>query len=97
MKKLILKQHTLEIVLLTTDKKLDIPIVILSTQDNSELLQHLKLEFERTTNWNQYQSKVSKQAQNQYLHFSIDPSFQRVHSLFVFLYSFENDTDNFFI
>ena len=36
-----------------------VPVVNLSTQDNAKLLQELKSGFERTINWNKYQSKVS--------------------------------------
>ena len=39
-----------------TDTKLYIPVVTLSTQDNSKLLQRLKSGFKRTINWNKYQS-----------------------------------------
>ena len=39
-----------------TDAKLYVPVVTLSTQDNAKLLQQLKSGFERTINWNQYQS-----------------------------------------
>ena len=45
-----------------TDTKLFIPVVTLSTQDNSKLLQQLKSGFKHTINWNKYQSKVSVQA-----------------------------------
>lgn len=59
----------------TTDAKLYIPVVALPTQDNIKLLQQLKLEFKRTIKLNKYQSKISAQAQNQYLDHLIDPSF----------------------
>ena len=38
-----------------TDTKLFVPVVTLSTQDNTKLLQQLKLGFKRTINWNKYQ------------------------------------------
>ena len=37
-----------------TDTKLDVPVVTLSIQDNSKLLQHLKSGFKRNVNWNKY-------------------------------------------
>ena len=37
-----------------TDTKLYVPVVTLSTQDNSKLLQQLKLDFKRVINWNKY-------------------------------------------
>ena len=36
-----------------TDPKPYVPVVTLSTQDNENLLQHLKSGFKRTINWNQ--------------------------------------------
>ena len=61
-----------------TDTKLYLPIVTLSTQDNAKLLQQLKSGFKKKINWNKYEAKVSTERQNQYLDFSIDPSFQGV-------------------
>ena len=37
-----------------TDTKLYVPVVTLSTQDNSKLLQQLKSVFKRLINWNKY-------------------------------------------
>ena len=56
-----------------------------------KLLQQLKSGFKRTTNLNKYQSKVKISAQNPYLCFLIDPSFQEVNRLFVL--SFGNTID----
>ena len=39
-----------------TDTKLYVPVVTLSTQDNTKLLQQLKSGFKRTINWNKHQS-----------------------------------------
>ena len=71
-----------------TDTKLYVPVVSLSAQDNSKLLQQLKTGFKRTINWNKYQSKPTLQTQNRCLNYLIDPSFQGVNRLFVL--SFEN-------
>ena len=68
-----------------------VPVVTLSTQDNTELLQQLKSGFKRTINWSKYQPKVSPERQNQYLDFLFDPSFQGEKLLFVL--SFENEED----
>ena len=73
-----------------TDAKLYVPLINLSTQDNTKLLEQLKSGFKRINNWNKYQSKVTVQAQNQYLDYLIDPSFQEVNKLSVL--SFENNT-----
>ena len=74
-----------------TDAKHCVPVVLLSTQNNVELLEQLKLGFKRTFNWNKYQSNVEQISQNSCLYHLIDPSFQGVNRLFVF--SFENPTD----
>ena len=42
-----------------TDRKLYVPDVTLSTQDNAKLLEQLKLGFKRTINWNKYEPKVT--------------------------------------
>ena len=60
---------------LITDTKLYVPVITLSTQDNAKLLKKLKSSFKRTINWNKYQSKMSTERQNNYLDYSIDPSF----------------------
>ena len=72
-----------------SDTKLDVPLVTWSVQDNPKLLQQLKSRSKRTINWNKYHSNVSRQTQNQYLGFLVDPSFQAVNRLFVLL--FESD------
>ena len=71
--------------------KLYVVVVTLWTQDNSELLQKLISGFERTTDWNKYQSKVSIERQNQNLNYLIDLVFQGVIRLFVL--PFKNDSD----
>ena len=72
-----------------TDTKLYVPIV--PTQDNAKLLQQLKSGFKRTINWNKYESSVKTFAQNRYLNYLINPSFQGVNRLFAL--SFENEDD----
>ena len=74
-----------------TDTKLYVPVVTLSTQDNAKLLQQLKSGFKRTINWNKYESNIKTFAQNRYLNYLINPSFQGVNRLFVL--SFENEND----
>ena len=69
--------------------KLFVPVVTLSTQDNVKLLKQLESSFERKNNWNKHQSKVSRERQNQYLDYLIDPRFQGVNRLFVL--SFEDN------
>ena len=72
-----------ELTISITETKLNVPIVTLSTQDNRKLQQQLKSGFERTINWNNYQSKVTIKAQNSDLDYLIDQSFWGVNMLFV--------------
>ena len=57
--KFVLSNDTKATTFATTDAKLFIPVVTLSTHVNAELLQQLKSGFKKTINWNKYQSKVS--------------------------------------
>ena len=79
------KNTTFEI----TDTKLYVPVVTLSTQQNSKLLQQLKSGFKRVINWNRYLSKPELLAQNPNLNYLVKSSFQGVNRLFVL--AFEND------
>ena len=74
-----------------TDTKLYVPVVTLSTQENTKFLQQLKSGFKRVINWNRYLSKPELLAQNPNLNHLIEPSFQGVNKLFVL--TFENDDD----
>ena len=68
-----------------TETTLYVPVVTLSTQDNAKLLQQLKSGFERTNNWNKYESSLKIYAQNRYLNYLINPSFQGVNRLLYYL------------
>ena len=74
-----------------TDTKFYVPVVTLSTQDKTKLLQQSKSGFKRTINWNRYQSDPKTYGWNQYLNHLVDPSFQGVNILFIL--SFENEDD----
>ena len=73
-----------------TDKKLYIPVVTLSTQDNPRLLEQLKSGFKRVINWNKYLSKPELLARNPILNHSVQPSFQGVKRLFVLAFDGDN-------
>ena len=75
----------------TTDTKLYVPVVTLSTQENTKFLQQLKSGFKRVINWNKYLSKPELLAQNPNLNHLVEPSFQGINRLFVL--AFENDND----
>ena len=72
-----------------TEANLHVPVVTLSTQDNSKLLPQLKSGFKRTISWNRCLSKPELLPQNANLNHLIKPSFQGVNRLFVLV--FEND------
>ena len=72
-----------------TDTKLYVPMVTLSTQDNTKLLQQLKPGFKRVINWNKYLSKPELLAQSPNLNHLVESSFQGVNRLFAL--AFEND------
>ena len=74
-----------------TDTKLYVPVVTLSTQENSKFFQQLKSGFKRVINWNKYLSKPELLAQNPNLNHLVKPCFQGVNRLFVLV--FENDDD----
>ena len=64
-----------------TDTKLYVPVVTLSTQDNSKLLQQLKSDFKRVISWNRYLSKPELLRRNPNLNHLVEPSFQGVNGL----------------
>ena len=74
-----------------TDKKLYVPVVTLSTKQNTKFLQQLKSGFKRVINWNKYLSKPVLLAQNPNLNHLVEPRFQGVNRLFIL--AFENDDD----
>ena len=74
-----------------TDTKLYVPVVTLSTHENTKFFQQLKSGFKRVINWNKYLSKPELLAQNPNLNHLVEPSFQGVNRLFVL--AFENDDD----
>ena len=59
-----------------TETNLYVPVVTLSTQDNSKLLPQLRNGFNRTITWNKYLEKPELLAQNANLNHLIEPSFQ---------------------
>ena len=71
------------------DTKLYVPIVTLSIQENRKLVKQLESGFKRTIHWNKYLAKTTNQAQNRYLDYRIETSFQGVNRFFVL--SFKDD------
>ena len=73
-----------------TDTKLYVPVVALSTQENTKFLKQLKSGFKRVINWNKYLSKPELLAQNPNLNHLVEPSFQGINRLFVLAFSNDN-------
>ena len=73
-----------------TDTKLYVPVVTLSTQENTKLVQQLKSGFKRVINWNKCLSKPKSFRRNANLNYLVEPSFQGINILFVL--AFEVDT-----
>ena len=67
-----------------TDAKLYVPVVTLSTQENTKFLQQLKSGFKRVINWNKYLSKPESFRRNANL------NYLGINMLFVL--AFESDT-----
>ena len=59
-----------------TDTKLYVPVVTLSTQENTKFLQKLKSGFKRVINWNKYLSKPELLAQNPNLNHLVNQVFK---------------------
>ena len=74
-----------------TETKLYVPVVTLSTKDNEKLLRQINSGFKKTISWNKYGSSIKTFAQNKYLNYLINPSFQGVNRLFVLPFENEND------
>ena len=66
------------------DTKLCVPLVTLSKEINTKLLEQLKTGFKRTIKWNKYRSQMTVQPQNNNLNYLTDPTFMNVNKLFVF-------------
>ena len=52
-----------------TDTKLYVPVVTLSKENHTQLLEQLKAGFKRTIKWNKYRSQMTIQSQNNNLKF----------------------------
>ena len=72
-----------------TYTKLYVPVVTLSAQDNSKLLQQLKFGFKKVISWNKYLSKPELLRQNPNLNHLVEPNFQGINRCFIS--AFEND------
>ena len=76
------------------DTKLYVPVVTLSNENDTKLLEQLKSEFNRTIKWNKYRSQMTIQPQNNNLSYLIDPTFTNVNRLFVLSFARNAEGDN---
>ena len=77
-----------------TDTKLFVPVVTLSKENDTKLLEQLKTGFSKTIKWNKYLSQMTIQPQNNNLNYLIDPKFTNVNRLFVLSFPRDNAGDN---
>ena len=78
-----------------TNTKLYVPIVTLSAENDSKLLEQLQTGFKRTITWNIYRSEMSNQTKNNNLNYLIDPTFTNVNGLFVLSFKSDDDRNSF--
>ena len=74
-----------------TDTKLYLAVVALSTKDDNNFLDQLKLGFQRTIKCKKYSSEMTNQTKTNHSNYLIYPTFTKVNRLFVL--SFENEED----
>ena len=77
-----------------TDPKLYVPVVTLSKENDTKLLEQLKTGFKRTIKWSKYRSQITVQPQNNNLNYLIDLTFTNVNRLFVLSFTRTNAGDN---
>ena len=65
------------------DTKLYVPVVTLSKENDTKLLEQLKSGFKRTIKWNKYRWQMTIQPQNNNLNYLTYPTFTNVNRLFV--------------
>ena len=70
------------------DTKLYVPVVTLSNENDTKLLEQLKSGFNRTIKWNKYNHKINN------LNYLIDPTFTNVNRLFVLSFARNAEGDN---
>ena len=71
-----------------------VPVVTLSKEIDTKLLEQLKTGFKRTIKWNKYRSQITVQSDNKKLNYLIDPTFPKVSRLFVLSFARDAEGDN---
>ena len=81
-----------EAVFIINDRKLYVPVVTLSKEDNKDFIEQKNKKFQRSIYWNEYKTKeINEDADaNVFKYINLYPSFQGVHRLFVMAYNRAN-------
>ena len=66
-----------------THTKLYVPVITLSKENDTKLLEQLKSGFKRAIKWKKYRSQMTVQPQNNNLNYLIDPTFKNVNRSFI--------------
>ena len=76
-------------VFIINDRKLYVPVVTLSKEDNKDFIEQQNKGFQRSIYWNEYKTKeINEDADaNVFKYINLDPSFQGVNRLFVTAYN----------
>ena len=79
-------------VFIINDRKLYVPVVTLSKEDNKDFIKQQNKGFQRSIYWNEYKTKeINEDADaNVFKYINLDPSFQGVNRLFVMAYNRAN-------
>ena len=77
-------------------RKLYVPVVTLSAEDDNKPLKQLKAGFKRTIRCNKYTSEMSNQNKTDSLNYLVDPTFTKVNILFVLLFENEENRISYF-
>ena len=73
---------------------MNVPVVTLSKENDSKLLEKLKIGFKRTIKWNKYRLQMTVQPQNSSLDYLIDPAFPNVNRVFALSFTRTNAGDD---
>ena len=69
-----------------TDTKLYAPVVTLSNEKDTKLLEKLKYGFKKTIKWDKYRLQMTIQNNNNNLNYLIDPTFTNFNRFFILSY-----------
>ena len=92
-KECVLSTATDDAVFIINDKKLYVPVVTLSKEDNKDFIEQQNKVFQRSIYWKEYKTKEQTENAdaNAVKYINLDPSFQGVNRLFLMAYSRADD------